>query len=47
MAAIEPRKDHVHLTLEKGGELDFTLLDRSGQAEHVRIGTGTGGRKTR
>lgn len=37
MAAIEPRKDHVHLTLEKGGKLDFDVaLIAAGRQSNVQ-----------
>ena len=37
MTAIEPRKDHVHLTLEKGGKLDFEVaLIAAGRQSNVQ-----------
>ena len=36
MAAIEPRKDHIHLTLEKGGKLDVEVaLIAAGRQSNV------------
>jgi NAD(P) transhydrogenase len=37
MTAIEPRKDHIHLTLEKGGKLDFDVaLIAAGRQSNVQ-----------
>lgn len=37
MTAIEPRRDHVHLTLEKGSELDFEVaLIAAGRQSNVQ-----------